>query len=323
MNRALLLCSALLAGCHALPEIDEGKLGETGLEDTGRTPLPATIDMAFSVALQRGDWGQTVTRCQVEVAFLESGQHDGLFASTGGLDITYPTTPGTCAYTSFAEDPPTVGIWSVRGTRRAADSIWLHGDDGSLELELSTDSRGRYTYALDGCDEERFPFARVLDLEVPGHAADDGLEGFEAEQAFAVGPDLVITELPDSLDEQGRLVLTPGEDLELSWTPLQDLPEVDGVPVASVTYLMLRNMHPGDPEPLEALACLPGEGSAATISAADLALLQPAEDPTTGDPYVAFQVDAWYEGPAVTTPWRSTSRVLSVVTEGGIVILEP
>jgi hypothetical protein len=323
MIRTSLLCSVVMAGCHALPEIDEGKLGETGLEDTGRTPLPDTIDMAFSVALQRGDWGQTVTRCQVEVAFLESGQHDGLFASTGGMDITYPTVPGTCAYTSFAEEQATVGMWSVRGTRRADDSIWLHGDDTSLELELNTDSRGRYTYALDGCDEERFPFARVLDLEVPGHEADDGLEGFDAEQAFAVGPDLVITDLPDSYDEHGRLVLAPGEDLPVSWTALQDLPEVAGVPVSHVTYLMLRTMHPGDPQPLEALACLPAEGATTTISAADLAMLQPSEDPSIGDPYVAFQVDTWYEGPPVVTPWRSTSRVLSVVTEGGIVILEP
>jgi hypothetical protein len=323
MMRALLSCSALLCGCHALPGIEEGKLGETGLEDTGREPLPERIELAFSVALQRGDWGQSVTRCQVELAFLEAGQHDGLFASAGGVDITYPTEPGTCAYTSFAEQPAAVGLWSVRGTRRAAESIWLHGDEGSLELALSTDSRGRYTYALQGCDEASFPFARVLDLEVPGHDADDGLEAFEAEQAFAVGPDLAITALPDTMDEQGRLVLAPGEDLALSWASLQALPEVDGVAVAQVTYLMLRNFHPGDERPLEALACLPSETTATTISAADLALLEPSGDPTTGDPYIAFQVDAWYEGPPVHTPWRSTSRVLSVVTEGGIVILEP
>lgn len=322
LTTSLLVCS--LAGCNASPELDQGKLGETGLTDTGGlVELPPRITMAFSVALQRGDWGASVTRCQVEVAFLEEGQHDGLFESDGGADIALPTAPGSCAYTSFAEQEPSVGLWSVHGTHRADDSIWLHGDDGSLELALGTDDRGRFTYSLADCDEERFPFAQVLDLEVPGWSGSDGLEGFEAEQAFAVGPDLLITSLPDGLDDQGRLRLPPGQDLPLTWSTLQEVPEVDGEPVAEVTYLMLRNMRPGEDEPLEALACLPDEPGVATISADDLALLTPSEDPATGDPFVAFQVDAWYEGPQVQTPWRSSTRVLSVVTEGGIVILEP
>ena len=313
----------LMAACHATPGLDDGKFSETGLEDTGRPTLHERVVMSFSVALQRGDWGTNVTRCQVQVAFLEEGQRDGLFMGAGGTDIDLPTTPGTCAYTSFAIAEPTVGLWSVRGTRRADDSIWLHGDGDSLELALGTDDRGRYTYALADCDEDSFPFAEVLDLEVPGWDGLDGLEGFEAERAFAVGPDLQISALPDGMDSSGRLVLPAGEDLPVSWTTLQELPDVDGEPVAEVTYLMLRNMHPGVEEPIEALACLPATPGTATISAADLALLTPAEDPLTGDPFVAFQVDAWYEGPDVQTPWRSSSRVLSVVTEGGILILEP
>ncbi len=303
--------------------MDEGKW-DTGLEDTAAPPaMGERINMAFSVALQRGDWGETVTRCQVEVAFLEVGQHDGLFRSAGGADIEYPTTPGTCAYTSFADQRPAVGLWSVRGTRRAEDSIWLHGDDHSLELTLSTDDRGRYTYRLADCDESIFPFAQVLDLEVPGWDGPDGLEGFGAWDAFAVGPDVAITSLPDALDDHDRLVLAAGDDLPVSWSYLQDLPEVDGQAVEHVPYLMLRNMHPGDPEAIEALACLPSHSGTATVSAADLAQLTPSSDPETGDPYVAFQLDAWYEGPELRTPWRSTSRVLSMVTEGGIVILEP
>lgn len=324
MRTTLPSLACLLAGCLASPELDQGKLDDTGLADTAPPEaLAERITMAFSVALQRGDWGQTVTRCQVEVAFLEEGQHDGLFDSSGGTEIERPTTPGTCAYTSFAEQEPAVGLWTVRGTRRADDSIWLHGASESLELALSTDDEGRYTYGLQSCDEARFPFAQVLDLEVPGWEGSDGLEGFDAEQAFAVGADLQISSLPDGLDEQGRLVLAPGEDLPVAWSSLQDLPEVDGEPMTQVTYLMLRNMLPGVEEPLEALACLPDTPGEATISAADLALLTPSEDLDTGASFVAFQVDAWYEGPQVQTPWRSSTRVLSVVTEGGIVILEP
>ena len=327
MTRALLPVLLALAACHDLPGFVEGKLDETGLDtgasDTGRVPLSDRIEVAFSVALQRGDWGETLTRCQVEVAFLEAGQHDGLWASAGGKVIELPTDAGTCAYTSFADEEPAVGIWSVRGTHRAADTITLRDDEGTLELELTTDSRGHHTYALPDCDEASFPFGRVLDLEVGAWEADDGLEAFDAEQAFAVGPDLAITALPDSLDAQDRLVLAPGDDLPVSWSYLHDFPEVGGDPMGHVPYLMLRNMHPGDPDPLEALACLPDETGEATISADDLALLEPTTDPETGDPYVAFQIDAWYEGPAFSTPWRSSSRVLSMVTEGGIVLLEP
>jgi hypothetical protein len=323
MRPLLPALAGLLIGCHANPGLDEEKLGETGLEDTARPSLAERVVMSFSVALQRGDWGESLTRCQVELAFLERGQHDGLFNSPSGQVIDYPTTPGTCRYTSFTESEAALGLWSIKGTRQAGQSVWLHGDEASLELELGIDDRGRYTYALNDCDEAAFPFAQVLDLEVPGDDGEDGLAGFEAPEAFAVGADIAIDALPLPLDERGRLVLPAGEDLRVGWSYLQQQPSIDGQAVEHLPYLMLRNMHPGDEQPFEALACLPSQLGTATIGAADLAQLTPAGDPETGDPYVAFQLDAWYEGPAVQTPWRSSSRVLSMVTEGGILILEP
>ncbi len=323
MRTVMPCCALLLVGCHALPELDEGKLDETGLEDTASPTLHARVTMAFSVALQRGDWGDSVTRCQVEVAFLEEGQHDGLFDSDGGSEITLPSTPGSCAYTSFADVEPALGLWTVRGTRRAEDSIWLHGDDGALELTLGTDETGRYTYSLPDCDEHSFPFAQVLDLEVPGWSGPDGLTSFSAPEAFAVGPDMAITSMSHSPDERGWVVVPAGDDISLVWSYDDALPTVDGEAVAHTPYVMLRNMHPAVEDPIEALACLPSVTGTVTISAADLAQLTPTDDPESGDPFVAFQVDAWYEGPEFQTPWRSSSRVLSVVTEGGIVVLEP
>ncbi len=136
-------------------------------------------------------------------------------------------------------------------------------------------------------------------------------------------PDIVLTELPADLDESARLVLDPARDLVLAWDYLQDLPVARGAAVQHVPYLMLRNMHQGEEQPFEALACQPDVWGQITVPAADLAQLEPMQDDATGDPYLAMQLDAWYEGPKVRTPWGSSTRVLSAVTEGGIALLPP
>ncbi len=317
----------LACACSAWSDPDEGKLGETGLEereetglDTGGGPVDR-VAMSFSVALQRGDWGGSLTRCQVELAFMEEGERDGLFASTGGRVIELPTEPGSCAFTSFYDEQASDGLWSVQGSRRAGDSVWLHGDGESIELALERDSRGRYRYVLADCDASSFPFARVLDLEVPGWDGEGGVEGFEADDAFVTGPDLGITSLPGELDEEGRLPLAAGEDLPVAWSTLQPLPEVDGEPATWVPYLMLRNFHPGDPSPIEALACLPGDDQAFTIPSEELARLTPSESEGPGDPDIGFQVDSWTQGPELDTPWHTSARVISAVSEGGILLL--
>ncbi len=320
MARALSILALLLCGCTATIEIEEEALEAPW---QGEAQQWDRVAMSFSVALQRGDWGATITRCQVEVAFTDPGSHDGLWEGTGNAVIELPKAPGTCAYTSFGEDEQSLGLWQVRGSWQGGEALWLHGPDDSLELVRQTDEDGRVYYGLEACDDDIFPFSEVLDIEVPGDDGDDGLGAFFAEEAFVVGPDIVLTELPADLDESARLVLDPPRDHVLAWDYRQDMPVARGAAVQHVPYLMLRNMHQGEEQPFEALACQPDVWGQITVPAADLAQLEPMQDDATGDPYLAMQLDAWYEGPKVRTPWGSSTRVLSAVTEGGIALLPP
>jgi hypothetical protein len=317
--RALCVLPLLGLACSALTDLDKGSLTDTG--DTG--PLMARrVSISFSVALQRGWWGGELNRCQVQVAFNERGQGDGLFRGAGAV-IAHPSEPGTCAYTDFEDDEQAAGLWSVRGTRRADETIWLHGPEASLPLELGQDSSGRYTYDLIDCDEASFPFAQPFDLEVPGWEGADGMEGFEIEQALVTGPDMHIDSISAPEGAPGRRVLARGEDLSVSWSYEGDPEEVAGLEIAHTPYLMLRNTRQGEEATFEALSCLPSTWGEATVSAEDLALLEHSDDVDEADPYIAFQIDAWYGGPEFATPWHETSRVLSMVTEGGTLILAP
>lgn len=322
MSRALPWLPILLTACTATTEIGEDSYEETQ-EDTLEEEETERASMSFSVALQRGDWGASVTRCQVEVAFMDAGREDGLWEGANAAVVERPEEPGSCIHTSFDDEEPALGLWQVRGDRQAGESLWLHGREDSLELMRQTDEDGRVFYGLEACSEALFPFGEVLDIEVPGDDGPDGLSGFDAEDAFVVGPDIVITELSAPLDETARLELSVGQDLTLTWDYLQDLPVAGGALLDHVPYLMIRNQRQGEEQPFEAVACQPDIWGEITVPADMLALLEPLDDEATGDPYLAVQLDAWYEGPKVLTPWGSSTRVLSMVTEGGIALLRP
>ena len=322
MHRPLplaLLAVPLMAACSDYYVYDERGLG---MPYDGDGPSWSRVGVAFQVAFQRGDWGASTMRCQVEVAFLDQGQRDGMFMGGEGAVIDWPQQPGSCRYTSFAEEDQARGLWSVRGSLQGGEVVWLHGQDDSLELTLQQDDLGRWYYGLEDCSEERFPFAAVFDLEVPGGEGAGALPGVLLEQVFVAGADLVISELPAELDEHGWLQHDQHQTLELAWEYLQPLPALQGQPLVPQEYAVLRNMLPGDPLPFEALTCQPQSSGELHIAAADLALLEPTLDPGIGDPYVAFQVDTWLEGPAVDTPWGTSTRVTSTVSEGGTLILD-
>lgn len=310
-----------LAACTA--KTDLGLYVDTGSPEDSAVPGFTPLEVAFLVVYQRGDWLDHVTRCQVEVAFLDAGLHDGVGLGSVGQAITLPEDPGTCAFTDFSEVPASQGLWSVRGNRQAGESVTLSDASRHLDLLQTRDEHGRIYYALADCDEASFPFGAVLDLDVPGDDGPRGVPAFSAEECCAVGPDVTLGALPDPQDDRGWLQHPQAEDLTLTWTRGGDLPTIDGTPVEATPYLMLRNFHPGEPLPFQALACAPAADGSVTAPAADLAQLDPGEDLATGDPYVAAQLDTWYEGPPFSTLGQRSTRVTSAVTDGGVMLLLP
>ncbi|MFH1466748.1 MAG: hypothetical protein ABIO70_20350 [Pseudomonadota bacterium] len=319
--RLLPLLTLALTACTA--KTDLGRYGDTAPPEDSASPEAVPVDVAFLQVLQRGDWLDHVTRCQVEVAFLDAGRPDGMGAGTAGQDIRLPTAPGTCEFTDFSEVPVSQGLWAVRGSREAGEVVTLSDTSRSLTLVQERDARDLPYYTLPDCDEASFPFGAVLDLDIPGDEGPRGVPAFSAEGCCAVGPDVILGPLPDPQDERGWLQHPQAEPLTLTWTRDGDLPEVDGTAVTATTYLMLRNFHPGEAQPFQALACLPDAEGTVTAPAADLALLEPNADLSTGDPYIAAQLDAWVEGPPLYTFLVRSTRITSVVTDGGIMLLLP
>ncbi len=279
------------------------------------------FSIAFDVAFQRGSWGESVDRCQVEVAFHRDWESDGMNAGAEGAVIEIPQEPGSCLATWFDEDEPrSEGAWHVAGSLSGAQRIYLHGQERSLELELQDDAQGRLTYALPDCDEDSFPFGEVFDLDVPAGTGPAGLPELRIERVFGVGPELQLLQ-PGEPEEQGCVVHDPSQPLDVAWEHLGTVPRMDGEPLEREELVFLRNNELGEELSFEALACLPSAEGELIIPADDLLLLSPNQDLETLDPYVAFQVDARYYGPEAQTPWGQAARVSSTVTSGGILIL--
>ena len=66
--------------------------------------LPPEIEMSFEAVLQRTRWGESLGRCQIEVAFRQKTEADDGGPPPGNPAevILLPETPGECAFTALS-----------------------------------------------------------------------------------------------------------------------------------------------------------------------------------------------------------------------------
>ncbi|MCB9792381.1 MAG: hypothetical protein H6741_06600 [Alphaproteobacteria bacterium] len=284
------------------------------------------LRMSVDAALQVHSWGAQVGRCQLQIAFYEDNEQDGMGMGQQGEVIQLADDEGgaQCSLTVF-EDQPAAGNWMVRGSRIAGDHLMLIAHDLSVPLELAVDGQGMQYYGLADCDAVSYPFGRLFTLDAPDTEADGVVEqgflgSFQVADAVVTGAALTLLapEVDTSLGPE--LIHDPQDDLTLAWALDADGPTLDGEPLTPRVSVTLRNMRRSDNRTLEALNCTT-EGDSLTLPGGHLSLLTPSGGPE--ELYVALQVDAITEGPEVQLPWGQSTRSRSTMSVGGTVLLIP
>ena len=244
------------------------------------------------------------------------------YGESHGTVIALPEEPMVCEYTSLedAGDRVEVGStednWVIGGEEIAADEIHLISDEQIIILVATELETGSVRYEWDGCDQASFPFGQVFDLHLP--AAEDVLiSGFTVDDAFAVGPDMVIT---DPSPEGTRVVHSQGEDFALAWHDLDAMPVVRGERVHVERTVWARNRSMDEPQPFEALACLPSD-SGIVIEDDDWMRMEGnlSEEETLH--LIGLQVDTVVTSPPFEAPWGKPISVRSTVSDGGDLML--
>ena len=288
------------------------------------------MDLSFDIALQRNGWGETIGRCQIQLAFTNKGD-DGWGSPQGPpVTVAYPENPGECVYTDLVPEPsvdegcggdpgngggggvdPNEENWNLAGVFEGSDVVWLHSGYRSLALERVELDAGGVRYEWTGCNDEDFPFGEVFDLEVPPSADEDGIQGFYVEEAFGIGPDMALLSPSDEPGDAGKVFHASSDALTATWEHAQ----ASDLGLERRVDVVYRNFTV-DMQPIEAVVCLPA-GDVFTTQSAAFELLQANPDPMTQEVLLGFQVDAVYDSPPFMTPWGQSVRVRSLVTEGG------
>ena len=200
------------------------------------TGEPDEVQVRIDLAMQRLHWGESLIRCQVQVAFERRAYPPPEEPSTPPESFNQPDGPGECAFTH--RDPPEAQAdsqqnWYVSGHLQGPDAIYLHGDQ-VYELVRTQAEDGLVRYELRDCDEESFPAAEILSLEIPPTTheviGDELAELPEVwmENIVAVGPDIqLLSPSANSAPPTDWLHHAySGNDLELRWDQLQPIPEL-------------------------------------------------------------------------------------------------
>lgn len=328
----------LYGGCQGVDYgIAHPSTGWTPGEDVAHLGSASSmINVSFGVAFQRNNWGDTLQRCQVQVAFTRTGESDGMGMGDSSVQehIQVPEEEGWCMTTRFDEvsdDPPPepgdedlgpdrTDNWNLRGSLDAGCRVWLHGEGGSWPLERHFDDKDRVIYELDSCDELSFPFGQVLDLEISEPDAAPPLAGLRLEGAFAVGFPLEVEVLIDA-PQQGILYHRVDNPLLVAWQELVWDWDLEG-DWEHEELAVLRVSEFGVADPVEVLACRPPlENDEILFGSEQLSGLPHNHQPDSDHWSSTFQVDSRYIGPMLATPWGEVMRVESTISDGGILVL--
>jgi hypothetical protein len=286
------------------------------------------IEMSLEAVLQRNRWGESLGRCQIEVAFREKSvpmDPAPQPVSTPTI-IALPTDPGTCAFTALA--PMEAGApmgggsgsddWELEGSLSGSEVIYLHSPSTTLTLHRQALDGGRVRYELPSCTIADFPFSEVFDLEVPALEG-AAIPGFYVEEALGVGPDLSMT-APVVSRSVETLFHPADEPLYAVWDDVGPPPEVLGHRLEPTRMIFVRNHRVDEHQPFEALACRPPDRQM-TLGPDTLAALRANPDADTEHFYLSFQVDTVFSTPEFEAPWGQTIFARSTVSESGDVHL--
>ncbi len=318
IQRGLLCCVLiLLVGCRP-----DQSFGKASLD---AAPGDPDIEFSIDIALQRSAWGTSIGRCHLQAAvrIYEPPDEDmSPYGEAGGTILEVPDDPLTCAHTIIEEQGEPIEIggegdnWAIAGEDIAAEEIILETSGQTIVLTATELESGSIRYEWEDCDQERFPFGKVLDLKLPDS---DGafIPGFTIDAAFAVGPDFEIVE-PQTAEP--RIEHNQSTDLTLAWDDLHEMPRVRGENVSVERMIWARNRHMDDHQPFEALGCLP-DNSGMTIGADQLRQLQGNAAGEEASVLLGIQIDTVVTSPAFLTPWGRTISVRSTVSDGGDLLL--
>ena len=332
------MLALLLSGCieNSIVEgADQFGAWPVTLEDGWFGP---DMNLSIDIALQRNHWGNQVSRCQIQLAFVAPGS-DGWGAPAGPDappgSLIYPETPGECIYTDLyvvpdtspgeGEDPDDpddsdlVENWNLAGAFEGADVLWLHSGYRSIALERTELGEDEVRYQWNGCNEADFPFGEVFDIDAPASSDPDGIQAFYIEEAFGIGPDLDLLTPVDQPGDGGTVFHTLGRSLPATWEHLDEGPLVRGGKLGRRVDVVIRNFD-DERKALEGVVCL-SDDDQFTTPAMFFDDLQSNPDHDTENYSLGYQIDAVYNSPAFEAPWGQFVRVRSMITEGGNVHL--
>ena len=339
-------CLALLSmGCSQHDysvQVEQPAVGH-GIKNFPET-IAASFDISIDVGFQRTNFGQDVSRCQLQVALYYYYQSDGFGDPSHGGDpgdgqehgegsgpdesgrIGHPTEAGDCAFTSFTDHhqeglQPEGGAWQVRGSIDAGEELQLIGRRQDLVLRRVQDHEERVFYELEGCDESSFPFTEVFDLSAPDANMGSDYETLYLKNAIAIGQQIEMTAPGAELIEHGKVYHSNLDDLDLQWIHHGAPLEEPGLGVHTEEMVFVRNMRIDEHRPFEALACLPTTSNSMWLTSEELLQFTPNASRDDNDTYTAIQVDSQTTLQETETPWGQLVRARALITDGGILHL--
>jgi hypothetical protein len=284
------------------------------------TTEPENIEMRVDVALQRLMWGNDLGRCQIQISFEKRKYPPRPSGSNDSFQQLYPDLEGTCAFTRFDEQPPMVDNWYVSGELSGPSEIFLYGEQ-VLRLQLTSAEDGLLRYELEDCNEEDFPFAEVLSIEIPETDTEEDVSPIWLEDAFVVGPDIRIFS-PGDIGDDYRYHGVDSDPIHIEWEMLQEMPTHLGQNLDVQQDIRIYNNQKDGWSGLESMICLPYSNSTQfVVPSEDISLFTLNDTPEQDEYYTAIAVQSIVHSQPFENQWGRSIQVRSLISEGGMMEL--
>lgn len=307
MRAAFLLPLVVLTACpEAVYEDDALPEDGSGLGDVD-VPAAEPPDLVYfdCIQVEFHRWGEELDRCRLEMGFVaaddpshgeppredDGEERDEVRIGECTIEYERPDGDGEPRDPGPGPEGPSTGV-------DVGPTLTLRDGDTVVELARFNPSEGGVLYRLEGCDEDRFPFGAVMDIEVSGSDA-SGLGGFVVPDAvwFPGRNALLAPVVPDA--EDGMHSCAAGEPLDVEWTG--DDPA--GADVGTSMNVSVQTSDGGR----ESLRCpIAPEDTGVTVPAEAMDALTGLDD----DPDARHDVrlGRTLEGPETTLPWGATMQ---------------